>query len=388
MVIEPKIRSNVCFTAHPVGCERQVQQQINYVRAQKQVNGLKKVLVIGSSNGYGLAARIVSAFAGGAGTIGIAYERPGSGSKPGSAGWYNNIAFEKKAREDGLIAHSVNGDAFTDEIKTEVIDLIKQHLGTVDLVIYSIASPRRIDPETGEIHSSVIKPIGSSYTARTVDFMSGRLYDIATEPALEKEVEDTVKVMGGEDWGLWIDALDSAGVLADGITTVAFSYIGPDLTAPIYRQGTIGRAKEHLEATAATLQKRLSRKGGQALVSINKALVTRASAVIPAVPLYISLLYRVMKEKGLHEGCIHQMYRMFNDRLYSGEALELDDQGRIRLDDYEMRPDVQREVADLWQQVSEDNLETISDIKGFRAEFLRHHGFGMHGVDYSTDVEI
>jgi enoyl-[acyl-carrier protein] reductase/trans-2-enoyl-CoA reductase (NAD+) len=388
MIIEPKIRGNVCFNAHPVGCERQVQQQINYVQAQGEIQGPKKVLVIGSSNGYGLAARIVSAFGSGAGTIGVAYERPGSGSKSGSAGWYNNAAFEKKAREDGLIAHSVNGDAFTDDIKTEVIDLIKQHMGRVDLVIYSIAAPRRIDPATGEIHSSVIKPIGDSYTARTVDFLSGRLYEIETEPALEEEVEDTVKVMGGEDWKLWIDALDNAGVLADGITTVAFSYIGPELTAPIYSQGTIGRAKEHLEATASTLQKQLSQKNGQALVSINKALVTRASAVIPAVPLYISLLYQVMKEKKLHEGCIQQMYRMFNDRLYSGQALELDDQGRIRLDDYEMRPDVQQEVEDLWHQVSEDNLESISDIKGFREEFLRHHGFGIPGVDYSAEVEV
>ncbi len=388
MIIEPKIRSNVCFTAHPVGCEKQVQQQINYVRAQKQITSPKNVLVIGSSNGYGLASRIVSAFAGGADTIGVAYERPGSGNKPGSAGWYNNIAFEKKARENNLSAYSINGDAITDEIKAEVIDLIKQHLGMIDLVIYSIAAPRRIDPVSGEIHSSVIKPIGESYTARTVDFLSGRLQDMTTEPALNKEIEDTVKVMGGEDWGLWIDALDNAGVLADGITTVAFSYIGPDLTAPIYRQGTIGRAKEHIEATAATLQKRLSSKNGQALISINKALVTRSSAVIPAVPLYISLLYRVMKDKKLHEGCIQQMFRMFNDRLYSGKALELDEKGRIRLDDYEMRPDVQKEVADLWDKVSEDNLESITDIKGFREEFLRHHGFGMPGVNYSADVEL
>lgn len=388
MIIEPKIRGNVCFTAHPVGCERQVQQQIKYIQAQGEIQGPKKVLVIGSSNGYGLAARIVSAFGSGAATIGAAYERPGSGSKSGSAGWYNNAAFEKKAREDGLIAHSVNGDAFTNEIKSEVINLVKQHMGSVDLVIYSIAAPRRIDPATGEIHSSVIKPIGDSYTAKTVDFLSGRLYEIDTEPALEEEIENTVKVMGGEDWELWIDALDNAGVLADGITTVAFSYIGPELTAPIYRQGTIGRAKEHLEATAATLQKRLSQKNGQALVSINKALVTRASAVIPAVPLYIALLYQVMKDKKLHEGCIQQMYRMFNDHLYSRQTLELDDQGRIRLDDYEMRPDIQQEVDDLWHQVSEENLESISDIKGFRAEFLRHHGFGIRGVDYSAEVEV
>ncbi len=388
MVIEPKIRGNVCFTAHPVGCDRQVQQQIDYVRAQKKIKGPQKVLVIGSSNGYGLATRIVSAFSGGADTIGVAYERPGKGSKSGSAGWYNNVAFEEKARKEGLIARSVNGDAFSDEIKSEVIDLIKQHLGKVDLVVYSIAAPRRIDPKTGEIHSSVIKPIGASYTARTVDFQSGRLYETTTEPALEKEVEDTVKVMGGEDWGLWIEALDTAGVLAPGITTIAFSYIGPELTAPIYRQGTIGQAKKNLESTAAVLQKRLSSKGGQALVSINKALVTRASAVIPAVPLYISLLYRVMKEKKLHEGCIQQMYRMFNDSLFSGEAPELDNKGRIRLDDYEMRPDVQQEVADLWQQVSAENLESISDIKGFRAEFLRHHGFGMQGVDYEADVKV
>ncbi len=388
MIIEPKIRGNVCFTAHPVGCDRQVQQQIDYVLAQKRISGPQKVLVIGSSNGYGLATRIVSAFSAGADTIGVAYERPGKGSKPGSAGWYNNSAFEKKARKEGLIARSVNGDAFSDEIKREVIDLIKQHLGTVDLVVYSIAAPRRVNPKTGEIHSSVIKPIGTSYTARTVDFQTGRLYETTTEPALEKEVEDTVKVMGGEDWELWIDALDTAGVLAPGITTLAFSYIGPELTAPIYRQGTIGQAKKNLESTAAILQKRLSSKGGQALVSINKALVTRASAVIPAVPLYISLLYRVMKEKKLHEGCIQQMYRMFNDSLFSGEAPELDNQGRIRLDDYEMRPDVQQEVADLWHQVSAENLESISDIKGFRAEFLRHHGFGMQGVDYEADVEV
>ena len=388
MIIEPKILRNICLTAHPLGCSAQVRQQIDYVRCKGPLDGTGRTLVIGSSNGYGLAARILAAYGCGADTVGVAYERPGTESKPGSAGWYNDAAFRAAAEQDRLGAWSVNGDAFSREIKAQTIELIKDKLGSVDLVVYSIASPRRMDPDTGVLHSSVIKPIGRTFAEKTVDFQTGEVSEIRAEPAgSRKEIEDTVKVMGGEDWQLWIEALDAAGALEDRATTLAFSYIGPEFTAPIYRDGTIGAAKKHLEQTAKDLNGRLAKRGGRALISVNKALVTRASSVIPAVPLYIALLYRVMKERGLHEACIQQIDRLFRDYLYSDEPLPLDEEGRIRLDDREMLPEVQAEVRKRWQQVTSENVGRLSDIAGFRDEYLRYHGFGVAGIDYAADVK-
>ena len=386
MIIEPKIRNNICLTAHPTGCALQVRDMIRVTRRRKKLTGPKNALIIGASNGYGMGARVAAAYACGAATLGIAFERPSSESKIGTAGYYNDRAFLAYAAEDGLPAWSLNGDAFAEDLKREALDLIRRHLAPVDLVIYSIAAPRRLDPTTGTLHSSVIKPIGRSYTARTVDFQSGDISTVSMQPATEQEIADTVKVMGGEDWRLWIEALRGEGLLAPNALTVAFSYIGPAFTAPIYREGTIGRAKEDLEATAGVLDRELSRTGGRALVSVNKALVTRASAVIPAVPLYIAMLYRVMKRRGLHESCLQQSERLFSEFLYSGGTPLRDADGRIRLDDREMREEVQTEVAALLEQVNNENLERISDIAGFREEFLLHHGFGRPDVDYAVEV--
>jgi enoyl-[acyl-carrier protein] reductase/trans-2-enoyl-CoA reductase (NAD+) len=388
MIIEPKILRNICLTAHPLGCSAQVKDQIDYVCGKESLAGTNRTLIIGASNGYGLAARIMAAYGCGADTVGVAYERPGTNAKPGSAGWYNDIAFRRAAEQDRLGAWSINGDAFSREIKEQTVALIKDKLGSVDLVVYSIASPRRMDPETGILHSSVIKPIGRPFVEKTVDFQTGEVSEIRAEPASsKKEIKDTVKVMGGEDWALWIEALDAEGLLEEGTTTLAFSYIGPAFTAPIYRDGTIGEAKKHLERTAKTLNRRLAQRGGRALVSVNKALVTRASAVIPAVPLYIALLYRVMKDRGLHEACIQQIDRLFRNFLYSDNPLPTDEEGRIRLDDREMLPDVQEEVRKRWQRVTTENVERLSDIAGFRDEYLRYHGFGVPGIDYGAEVE-
>ncbi len=388
MIIKPKIRGFICVTAHPAGCAAHVQEQVDYVRRQGPIGQCpKRVLVIGASTGYGLASRIVPAFAGNAATIGVFFERPSESGKPASPGWYNSAAFEKAAHAAGLYAKSINGDAFSDEIKQQTIDLIKADLGQIDMVVYSLASPRRTHPKTGVTAKSTLKPLGASFTAKTVDTDKGVVTDITIEPANEQEIADTVAVMGGEDWRMWIEELEAANVLAPGFTTVAYSYIGPDLTWAIYRNGTIGRAKEDLEATAEQLNAHLSAREGRAFVSINKALVTQASSAIPVVPLYISLLYKVMKEQGLHEGCIEQIYRMFATQLYSGAVPLLDDKGRIRIDDWEMRPDVQRAVATLWPTVSTENLEAISDIKGYRAEFLKLFGFGLTGVDYEAEVD-
>ena len=386
MVIEPKIRNNICLNAHPLGCAAQVKAQINYIKGQDRIKGPKRVLVIGASNGYGLAARIVSTFSSGAATIGVGYERPSTKTRTATAGWYNIESFKREAEREGYKAWNINGDAFSKEVKSKASDIIKDNLGAVDLLIYSIAAPRRIDPETGEIYSSVIKPIGQKYTSKTVDFLTGEVKEITAEPATEEEIAHTVKVMGGEDWRLWVKALEGAGLLAENFITAAFSYIGPSFTNPIYRHGTIGRAKAHLEESAVEINRILEQLGGKSIISVNKALVTRASAVIPAVPLYISLLYKVMKAKKLHEGCIHQMHRLYDDHLFSGGALRTDRKGRIRLDDWEMREDVQEEVARLWEMVTTENMSVLSDIDGFREEFLRHHGFGMPGVDYGQDI--
>ena len=387
MIIQPKIRGFICVTAHPVGCSAHVQQQIDYVRSKGSLSDMpKRVLVIGSSTGYGLASRIVPAFAGGAATIGVFFERPSENGKPASAGWYNSCAFENAAKTAGLYAKSINGDAFSDEIKAKTVELIKKDLGTVDLIIYSLASPRRTHPRTGETYKSVLKPLGNAFTAKTVDTDKGLVTDITIEPASEQEITDTVQVMGGEDWEMWIDALEKGGALSKGAKTVAYSYIGPDLTWAIYRNGTIGRAKEDLEATAQRIHQKLSAAGGSAYVSVNKALVTQASSAIPVVPLYISLLYKVMKQKGMHEGCIEQIQRLFAERLCNGASVQLDDSGRIRIDDVEMLPDIQAAVAGLWPSVTTENLPQISDIQGYREEFLRLFGFGLPGVDYDSDV--
>ena len=384
MIIAPKIRGFICTTAHPEGCAAHVQEQIHFVRSRSPIAGLpKRVLVIGASTGYGLASRIVPAFAGGAATLGVFFEKPPEPQRTASAGWYNSVAFERAAHAAGLYAKSINGDAFSDAIKQQVIDMIKADLGTVDTVIYSLASPRRTHPKTGVVHKSVLKPIGAPYSAQTLDTDKGTISTITIEPASEQEIADTLAVMGGEDWEMWIDALAAAGVLAPDATTVAYSYIGPDITWAIYRNGTIGHAKEHLEATA----KRLSQKVGRACVSINKALVTQASSAIPVVPLYISLLYKVMKAKGTHEGCIEQIHRLFAARLAPGKDPQLDEAGRIRVDDWEMQPDVQAAVAELWPQVTTENLPQLSDIAGYRTEFLKLFGFGLPGIDYTAETD-
>jgi enoyl-[acyl-carrier protein] reductase / trans-2-enoyl-CoA reductase (NAD+) len=387
MIIKPKMRGFICTTAHPVGCAENVKQQIEYVRSKPPVKGPKRVLVIGASMGFGLSSRIVSAFGSGAGTLGVIFDKPASEGRTGTAGWYNTAAFERFAREAGLYAEHINGDAFSDEVKQQAIEKIRSEFGQVDLVVYSLASPRRTDPKTGEIYNSVLKPIGSDYSNKTVDFHSGVVTEVSIGQATDEEIAATTKVMGGEDWELWIDTLEQAGVLAEGAQTVAYSYIGPEITHSIYREGTIGRAKDHLESTAHRLDARLKEKGGRAYVSVNKALVTQSSSAIPIVPLYISLLFKVMKAKGLHEGCIEQMHRLFSERLYSEGQAPVDEKGRIRVDDWEMRPDVQAAVAELWPSVSTENLSDISDIEGYREEFYKLFGFAFDAVDYEADVD-
>ena len=386
MIIQPKTRGFICTTAHPEGCAKQVERQIKYVKEQKGISGPRNVLVIGASTGYGLASRIVSAFGAGAATIGVYFDKPAEGARTASAGWYNSAAFEASAQEAGLKSYSIVGDAFSDEIKTKTIDLIKSELGQVDLVVYSVASPRRTHPKTGETFSSVIKPLGGVYTNKTVNFHTGEVSQATIEPATEDELRQTIAVMGGEDWEMWIDAMEQAGVLAEGATTVAYSYIGPEITHAVYREGTIGAAKNHLEATAKTLNDRLDSKGGRAFVSVNKAMVTQSSSAIPVVPLYISALYKIMKEKGLHEGCIEQMYRLFSERLYGEGSAPVDEKGLIRVDDWEMKPDIQAEVAKVWEQLTTDNVYELSDLEGYRREFFQLFGFETDGVDYEADT--
>lgn len=387
MIIKPRFRGFICTTAHPTGCEGQVKAQIDYVKSQPKIEGPKKVLVIGASTGYGLASRIAATFGAGADTIGVFFEKPGEENRTGTAGWYNSAAFEKAATAEGYIAKSVNGDAFSKEIKAETMELIKKEFGKVDLVVYSLASPKRMHPETGELFSSVLKPIGQTYTNKSVDFHTGTVTEVTIEPANEEEIRHTVAVMGGEDWKMWIDALQKEDLLAEGATTIAYSYIGPEVTHPIYRAGTVGRAKDHLEATARELDGQLKSLGGRAFVSVNKALVTQSSSAIPVVPLYISILYKVMKEKGLHEGCIEQMYRLFAERLYTGAPAEVDAAGRIRIDDWEMKEEVQAGINAVWESASTETLPAISDIAGYRHEFFQLFGFETAGVDYEADVD-
>lgn len=387
MIVTPKIRGFICTTAHPQGCAKHVSDQISVVKSGGVIaNGPKKVLVIGSSTGYGLASRIAAAFGSNAATIGVFFERPAEGGRTATAGWYNSAAFENEAKAAGLYARSFNGDAFSDAVKTEVIEAIKADLGQVDCVIYSLASPRRTDPKSGEVYKSVLKPIGEVYSNKTLNTTTGVVSEISIEPAQGDDIEQTVAVMGGEDWELWIDALLEAGVLADGVQTVSYSYIGPEVTWPIYKNGTIGKAKEDLERVQQVLDKKLAPVNGKAWVSVNKALVTQASSAIPVVPLYISLLYKVMKAEGTHEDCIEQMNRLFRDRLYSG-APQPDEAGRIRVDDWEMKPAVQALVAQRWTEVSTENLAEYGDFEGYQSSFLRLFGFGLEGVDYSAETD-
>ncbi len=383
MLISPKVRGFICTNAHPEGCAANVREQIAYVKQQEKIaSGPKKVLVIGASTGYGLASRIVSAFGCGAATLGLFFEKPGGGKRTGSAGFYNSAAFHAEAEKAGLYAKSINGDAFSHEIKAKAVEVIKRDLGQVDLVVYSLASPRRTDPDTGETYNSTLKPVGQSYTAKNLNTDTLKIADVTLDPATEEEIQATIKVMGGEDWELWIKVLSEAGVLAEDCKTVSYTYLGEKLTWPIYGKATIGKAKEDLDRAA----KEINAMGFQANVAVLKALVTQASSAIPIMPLYISALYKVMKENGTHEGCIEQLYRLFTEGLYTDKP-RVDDANRFRMDDRELREEVQQKVEELWNAVTEENLYDTTDYKGYNAEFLKLFGFGVSGVNYDTEVD-
>ena len=403
MIVEPKIRSNICINAHPVGCAKETLRQIEYVKAQKAKrgiklvseggNGPKTVLVLGCSTGYGLASRITAAFEYGADTIGVSFEKEGTETKGGTPGFYNNMAFDKAAKEAGLKSVTINGDAYSNEVREQVIAEIKKLGKKVDLLVYSLASPVRTDPETKVLYKSVIKPIGQSYSGKCLDIIQEKLTEASAEPATEEEMANTVKVMGGEDWKLWIDALQKADVLNEGICTLAYSYIGPSLSHAIYRDGTIGGAKKHLEKTAHELDAQLKASlNGRAYVSENKGLVTRSSAVIPVISLYLAVLFKVMKEMNIHEGCIEQMERMFTEKLYrgpNGEMIDIpvDEENRIRMDDWELRDDVQEKAVANMNATTDENLSQYCDLAGYKHDFLTANGFDVEGVDYSKDVE-
>ena len=388
--VQQRVRGFICVTAHPAGCAREVERQVAAVRAAfpEKLAGPKRALVIGSSTGYGLSTRIALAWGSGADTLGVFFEKPPAGKRTATAGYYNTAAMQRLARAENLYAEGINGDAFSDEIKQETCDRLKADLGPVDLVVYSLASPRRTHPRTGESLQSSLKPIGASYTGKTIDLNSAQVTEATVEPATEQEIQDTVAVMGGEDWAFWIDKLAAEGLLAEGARTVAYSYIGPEVTWPIYRDGTIGRAKLDLERVARELDARLaSELGGGAWVSVNKAVVTQASSAIPVVPLYISLLFGVMKRRGVHEGCIEQMIRLVRDHVGAGSAPKVDERKLIRLDDLELAPEVQAEVAELWPRVTTENLDELSDYAGLKQDFNRLFGFDQDGVDYAAEVE-
>ncbi|MDR2862415.1 MAG: trans-2-enoyl-CoA reductase family protein [Puniceicoccales bacterium] len=388
-VVRPRIRSYICVTAHPNGCDARVREQIAYVKAQKPLKGgPKRALIIGASTGYGLASRIALAYGARAATLGIFYEKPCENERPASAGWYNSAAFEAQARKDGIWAKSLNGDAFSNELKVAAIDLIKKEMGQIDLVIYSLASPRRTDPQTNITYRSVLKPIGTSFTSKNLDTDRNEVTQITIAPAADGDIEGTVKVMGGEDWELWMEALDSAGLIAPGCNSVAYSYIGPTVTWPVYKNGTIGRAKEDLERAAKSIDALLKIHRGRAFISVNKAVVTQASSAIPVVPLYIALLFKAMKAHGIHEGCIEQAWRLFSTQMYNDNFLDFDEDGRVRLDNWEMREDIQKEVFDVWPNVTTENLNTLTDYAGYQSEFLKLFGFGINGVNYDEEVEI
>ncbi|SIN92014.1 enoyl-ACP reductase FabV [Salinivibrio sp. ES.052] len=389
MIIKPKIRGFICTTTHPVGCEANVKEQIDYTKAQGPIaNAPKRVLVVGASSGYGLSSRIAAAFGGGAATIGVFFEKPGTEKKPGTAGWYNSAAFDKFAKQEGLYSKSLNGDAFSHDAKQKTIELIKQDLGQIDMVVYSLASPVRKLPDSGELVRSSLKPIGETYTSTAVDTNKDQLIEASVEPATEQEIQDTVTVMGGEDWELWINALNDAGVLAEGCKTVAYSYIGTELTWPIYWEGALGKAKMDLDRAANALNQTLAAKGGSANVAVLKSVVTQASSAIPVMPLYIAMVFKKMREEGVHEGCMEQIYRMFTQRLYQadGSEPEVDSERRLRLDDLELREDIQQHCRDLWPQITTENLTELTDYNEYKAEFLKLFGFGVEGVDYDADV--
>jgi len=386
MVIQPKVRGFLCTTSHPTGCLENVRRQVAHVQGKGEIaDGPKRVLVLGSSTGYGLASRITAAFGSGAATIGVFFEKPGSERKPGTAGWYNSAAFHQLAEEAGLYAKSFNGDAFSDEMKARVISLIKEELGQVDLVVYSLAAPRRTHPKSGEVFNSTLKPIGRATMQKGVNTDKEAIQDFHLEPATQEEIDHTVAVMGGEDWEMWMTALAEAGVLAEGIKTTAYTYIGEKITWDIYWHGTIGAAKQDLDRRVAGIRERLAPLGGDARVSVLKAVVTQASAAIPAMPIYLAILFKVMKARGVHEGCVEQIDRLFRDRLYGNGML--DDEGRLRVDQLELDPAVQAEVAGIWEQIDTDNLKSLADFDGYRQEFLQLFGFGVEGVDYAADVD-
>ncbi len=387
MVIKPRVRGFMCVTSHPLGCEANVKEQIDYVKAQGPIeNGPKRVLVIGASTGYGLASRITAAFGCGASTLGIFFEKEGSDRKPGTAGWYNSAAFHKFAEAEGLYAKSINGDAFSDALKEKTIEQIKADLGQVDLVVYSLAAPRREHPKTGEVHWSTLKPIGKAVTQRGVNTDKELVEDVTLEAANQEEIDNTVAVMGGEDWQMWIDALDQAGVLAEGAKTTAYTYLGEKITWDIYWHGTIGQAKQDLDKRVLDIRKKLAAKGGDARVSVLKAVVTQASSAIPIMPLYLALLFKQMKADGSHEGCIEQIDGLFRDNLYN-DSPRLDKEGRLRQDHLELRPEIQDAVATEWVKVTSDNLREVTDFAGYKHEFMRLFGFEVDGVDYEADVD-
>ena len=386
MIIKPRVRGFLCITTHPEGCRENVSRQIRHVQSGGMIgNGPTRVLVLGASTGYGLASRITAAFGAGASTLGVFFEKPGTERKPGTAGWYNAAAFHSAADEAGLYAKSVNGDAFSDDVKARVIDLIKEDLGAIDLVVYSLAAPRRTHPKTGVVHTSTLKPIGADTVQKGVNTDKEEIQEYHLEAANQDEIDNTVAVMGGEDWQMWIEALDEAGVLAEGAKTTAYTYIGEKITWDIYWHGTIGAAKKDLDKRVVDIRERLAAHGGDARVSVLKAVVTQASAAIPAMPIYLAILFKVMKARGEHEGCIEQVNRLFRDSLY-GTAAGPDADGRLRADNLELNPEVQAEVAEIWEQINTDNLKTLSDFDGYRQEFLQLFGFEVDGVNYDADV--
>lgn len=385
MIIEPKVRGFICMTAHPEGCKENVARQISYIKNLGKTGGPKKVLIIGASTGYGLASRIAATYACDAATIGIMYEKPATERRTATPGWYNTIAFEELAEKDGYYAKSINGDAFTKEIKDQTIALIKKDLDKVDMVIYSLAAPRRA-MQDGTIFNSTLKTVGCNFTNKSLNLNNNTISEATIGPATEEEIIATQKVMGGEDWKDWITALSEADALADNAITIAYSYIGPELTYPVYYNGTIGLAKKHLYNTSVEMTDEFSQKGLKAYVSINKALVTQASSAIPIVPLYFAILYKVMKEKGTHEGCIEQAGRLFHEKL--GSTVLVDENNQIRLDDYEMQEDVQAKVMEYWDQVTTENVSQLADLEGYWDDFYHMFGFRYENIDYTKDVEI
>ncbi len=387
MVVEPKVKGFICTTAHPIGCAKNVQEQIRYTKENGKIDGPKKVLVIGASTGYGLASRITAAFGMGAATIGVMFEKEATGKRTATPGFYNTKAFDEAATKEGLYTKSINGDAFSKEIKEEVIATIKKDLGQVDMVVYSLAAPRRTMAD-GSTFSSSLKTIGEPFTQKNWNFKDNSIGEGTIGSATEEEIAGTVKVMGGEDWMDWMDALVENDVIAQDAVTLAYSYIGPKLTYPVYHEGTIGMAKKHLKESADAITAKQAEKGIKAYVSVNKALVTQASAAIPVVPLYLSVLYKIMKEKNIHEGCIEQMNRLFKDKIFGGEAIEVMEDGMIHVDDWEMREDVQKEVMDIWEKIATENLLELADIDGYWDDFYHMFGFKIDGVDYAADVEV